>query len=101
MSRNPQAGKHGVVLLESPDYKPEAFLEYLMRFLPPSRCTDAGLAEALDVHGAMISRIRLRQGGVSAEMLLRAYDMTGASVEELRALMGIKHPLVRRLERRR
>lgn len=49
---------------------------------------DAGLANILQVSPSVISRTRRRRIRLSASLMLRLHDVSGLSIQELRALLG-------------
>lgn len=49
--------------------------------------TDAQLAELLQTDRPYISRIRRGKAAVSARLILRIYDVTNLSVEQIRSLI--------------
>lgn len=50
--------------------------------------SDAALSRALDVAPPIISKIRHRQLGVGAPLLIRMHEATGMKIRELRDLIG-------------
>lgn len=52
--------------------------------------SDGRLAVFLDTQPPTISRIRSGRNKVSAGMVLRIYDKTGWTIEEIRGLVGYK-----------
>lgn len=50
--------------------------------------TDAALARALDVAPPVLSKVRNNRLPVGATLLIRAHEVSGISIRDLRALMG-------------
>ncbi len=73
-------------LLTLPSYDPQPLLEALSLAMSSER--DATLAKALGIAPSVISRIRYKKIGVSAEILIRMHEVSGMSIRTLRTLMG-------------
>lgn len=73
-------------LVSHPTYNPDKLLSYLTSATKSH--TDIKLANTLGISPSMISRIRHRIRPVSASFLIAAHEVTGASLTELRAMMG-------------
>mgnify|MGYP001549271320 FL=1 len=66
--------------------KPQNLLDELKRMLGLK--TDAQLAEALKTPPPVISKVRTGALLVGSTMLIRMYDASGLSIDDLRELMG-------------
>jgi transcriptional regulator with XRE-family HTH domain len=50
--------------------------------------TDRALAQRLGVNAPLISKIRSGRSAITASFLVRAHEVTGHSIRELRSFMG-------------
>jgi len=74
--------------LDNPAYTPEKLLDTLhARF---SLKNDAALARMLELPPAVISKLRRHQASITSALLIRMHDITGWSISDLRAHMGLK-----------
>lgn len=74
--------------LDNPEYTPEKLLDTLhARF---SLKNDAALSRMLELPPAVISKLRRRQASITSALLIRMHDITGWSISDLRAHMGLK-----------
>jgi hypothetical protein len=73
-------------MLASPEYRPEALLNFIISRLGLKN--DAQLADALELRAPTISKIRNRKLAISPAFLIRVHDVTDISVFELRRLIG-------------
>lgn len=78
--------RHPNPLLMLDSYDPAPLLDALFRSLSVKH--DAALAEALGVARSVVSRIRSRKVGVTADILIKMHDSSGLSIHDLRRLMG-------------
>lgn len=53
---------------------------------------DAQLSKALHIDPAMVCKLRSKKTGLSASLIIRMHDVSGMSVNELRALANIEPP---------
>jgi hypothetical protein len=67
-------------------FNPSALLDVLIGNLGLK--TDAALARALETQPPVISKIRHHKLPVGATILIRAHEVSGISIRDLRALMG-------------
>lgn len=74
-------------LLDNPAYNPNNLLDALFQRLECK--SDADLSRALKVMPPVISKIRNRRLPVGASFLIRAHDVSGLSIDELRTFMGV------------
>lgn len=73
--------------LQSPGYKPESLLDGLSNFLHLRN--DAQLARALGVGAPVICKIRKRTHAITHRLLIHMHDLTGLSLDDIRAMGGI------------
>jgi plasmid maintenance system antidote protein VapI len=73
--------------LELPTYNPVRFLSLLQETMNIK--SDCALAEQLEVSPSVISRMRHRRSGLSAETLLIAHTVSGLSIDELKEAAGL------------
>lgn len=78
--------------LDNPDYTPEKLLNAMHDRMGLKN--DAALARLLQLPPAVVSKLRRRQASVTAAILIRMHDITGWSISDLRALMGLKSQFV-------
>jgi len=74
--------------LDNPDYTPEKLLDTMHARLGLKN--DAALARLLELPPAVVSKLRRRQASITAALLVRMHDITGWSISDLRALLGLK-----------
>lgn len=74
--------------LDNPAYNPVALLDSLLERLKLKN--DAALARLLELPPAVVSKVRRRQACVTDAILIRMHDVTGWSISDLRAGMGLK-----------
>jgi plasmid maintenance system antidote protein VapI len=67
-------------------FNPSALLDALLIKLGLKN--DAALARALDVAPPVVSKVRNNRLPVGATILIRAHEVSGISIRDLRALMG-------------
>ncbi|MEJ7806011.1 MAG: hypothetical protein WKG03_08860 [Telluria sp.] len=72
----------------NPEYAPEKLLDAMHARLQLKN--DAALARTLQLPPAVVSKLRRRQTSITAAILLRMHDITGWSISDLRAHMGLK-----------
>lgn len=72
------------------EYRPEQVLNALMGRLGVKN--DAALARALEVAAPVISKVRNRRTPLGDNLLLRAHEVSGLSIRELKSLMGERPP---------
>jgi hypothetical protein len=65
---------------------PDALLAAVMQCLGISK--DAALARTLEVAPSIISKIRHRRSGVTADLLLRMHEETAMPIKTLKALLA-------------
>lgn len=73
--------------LHDPSYTPVHLLEKLQEFFDIK--TDYKLAQIMLVELSTISKVRNRKDVVSAGFIVRAADLTGWSVEQIRSYAGL------------
>jgi hypothetical protein len=74
--------------LENPAYTPGALLDLIStRF---GIKNDASLARTLELPASVVSKLRRKQASITSAILLRMHDITGWSISDLRAGMGVK-----------
>lgn len=76
-----------IELLKAEDYNPVALFEHVMDSLKIR--TDASLARALGVGSPTICKMRKKDMPITSSMLIRMHDLTGQSLDDLRALANI------------
>lgn len=74
--------------LNDPDYKPNVFLNRMQEILKVK--SDNQLAHIVGLASGHFSRVRNREFYITAIILVRFYDLTGLSINELRNIAGIK-----------
>jgi plasmid maintenance system antidote protein VapI len=74
--------------LDNPDYTPARLLDAMIERLGLKN--DAAIARTLELPPAAVSKLRRRQASITAALLVRMHDITGWSISDLRALMGLK-----------
>lgn len=76
-----------IKLFELEGYDPNAlFDELIERF---SLRNDAALARKLGVGSPMICKVRQKRASITGDLLIRIWDVTGISINELRGSAGI------------
>ena len=78
--------------LNNPAYAPEKLLDAMHARLQLKN--DAALARTLQLPPAVVSKLRRRQTGITAAIMIRMHDVTGWSINDLRAHMGLKSQFV-------
>lgn len=68
------------------DYDPNRFIDQLAARLRAKN--DAALCRMLGVEPPLVSKIRHRRLAVGAGLLIRAHEVTGMAIAELRQLLG-------------
>ena len=66
---------------------PERLVAYLKDFLQVK--TDCALADQLGVDHSHFTSIKKGRAKISSTLLLKMYDLSNASIEELRAMGGL------------
>lgn len=84
--------------LHAGGYRPGRLMDSLNSVL--GLRNDAALAKALQIHPAVISKIRHGKVPVSAEVVLRIHDVTDIPIHQLRAWMGVKVDITKHLPRK-
>jgi plasmid maintenance system antidote protein VapI len=74
--------------LDNPEYAPARLLDAMHERLGLKN--DAALARTLELPPAVVSKLRRRQASITAALLVRMHDITGWSISDIRALMGLK-----------
>lgn len=72
--------------MENNEFNQSALLDALLSNLGLK--TDAALARALEVAPPVLSKVRNNRLPVGATLLIRAHEVSGISIRDLRALMG-------------
>lgn len=73
--------------MNAPGYNPGNLLDGLCNFLKLRN--DAQLARALGVGAPVISKIRKRSYAVTHRLMIHMHDLTGISLDDIRAMGGI------------
>lgn len=74
-------------------YSPVALLDLLKRHF--SAKNDAQLARSLELDPAVICRVRQGLLPISGALVIRAHELTGLSIGEIRAVMGDRRRMFR------
>lgn len=75
-------------ILKLEGYDQHKLLDGLIRKLGLKN--DAALARMLHIAPPIVSKLRHRKIGPSAEFILRVHEVTGMSIRDIRKLMGIR-----------
>jgi plasmid maintenance system antidote protein VapI len=74
--------------LENPGYAPAVLLDAVTDHF--SLKNDAALSRALGLPPPVISKLRMKAVAITPAILLRIHDVTGFSISDMRAMLGVK-----------
>ena len=93
-AKEPKSQPSGVITpltenhLDNPAYTPERLLDAMHARLGLKN--DAAVARLLELPPAVVSKLRRKQASITAAILIRMHDVTGWSISDIRATLGLK-----------